>query len=174
MNIKLPFWLNNGEVKKIAELFAKWWQWVAMRINYPFSILDVDSCNEKVLNYIAYQRDIERFNGEPLELYRKRVKYAFLNAKDAGSTAGFIRIFERLEIGYVEIVERFDKVNWDVIRIHVSDSQLAKNNELMHLIIRQYGRTCRRYQFEVFTNQPFFIHHGEFSHDYQCYPIKIN
>jgi len=79
------------------------------------------------------------------------VKYAFLNAKDAGSKAGFIRIFERLGIGYVEIEERFDVENWDVIKIRLSDSQLAKKTELLNLIIRKYGRTCRRYTFEVIT-----------------------
>ncbi|HBL8998422.1 TPA: hypothetical protein LTW94_004423, partial [Enterobacter hormaechei] len=64
------------------------------------------TCTEPVLNLIAYDRDISRFSGEPLSLYRKRVAYAFINARDAGSVEGFINIFSRLGIGYVELVER--------------------------------------------------------------------
>lgn len=173
IKIKLPFWMNKGELEKIARLFEKWWDKVMQLIKYPLTILDEDHCSERILNLIAYQRDVERFSGEPLTLYRKRVKYAFLNARDAGSKAGFIRIFERLGIGYVEIEERFDMENWDVIKIHVNDSQLAKNNELMNLIIRKYGRTCRRYTFEVITTEKVNIVHGEFNNDYQCFYLKI-
>ncbi|MEB3457129.1 phage tail protein [Pasteurella multocida] len=174
MKIKLPFWMDKGELSKIAQLFEKWWVYVLSAVKFPFNILNEETCGEKILNLIAYQRDVERFDGEPIELFRKRVKYAFLNAKDAGSKAGFIRIFERLGIGYVEITERFDVENWDVIKIHLSDSQLAKNHELLNLIIRKYGRTCRRYTFEVISKKEVTIQHGEFDHDYECHYIKIN
>lgn len=174
IKIKLPFWMDKGELAKIAQLFEKWWAYVLNTLTFPFNILNIDKCSERILNLIAYQRDIDRFKNEPLELYRKRVKYAFLNAKDAGSKAGFIRIFERLGIGYVEIEERFDLENWDVIKIHVNDSQLAKNIELMNLIIRKYGRTCRRYTFEVITAEKVNLIHGEFNHDYQCFYLKVN
>lgn len=102
------------------------------------------------------------------------MKYAFINAKESGSKIGFIRIFERLGIGYVEIEERFDIENWDVIKIRVSDSQIAKNNELLNLIIRKYGRTCRRYTLEIITNENIQIFHGEFNNDYQCFHLTIN
>lgn len=137
MKIKLPFWMDKGELNKVAVLFGKWWDYVLRAVKFPFNILDEENCSERILNLIAYQRDVERFEGEPLELFRKRVKYAFLNAKDAGSHKGFIRIFERLGIGYVEIEERFDVENWDVIKIRLSDSQLAKKTELLNLIIRK-------------------------------------
>jgi len=110
------------------------------------------TCIEPVLNLIAYDRDITRFSGEPLSLFRKRVAYAFINARDAGSVEGFINIFERLGIGYVELVERQPDIDWDVIMVRVTDSQIADNTQLMIQIIRQYGRTCRRYQFEVITS----------------------
>lgn len=174
MKIKLPFWMNKGELAKIANLFEKWWALFLTALKLTFNILDEEHCSEKVLNLIAYQRDIERFNNEPLDLFRKRVKYAFINAKDAGSKAGFIRIFERLGIGYVEIEERFDLVNWDVIKIRLTDSQLAKDMALLNLIIRKYGRTCRRYTFEVITAEKVTIHHGEFNQDYQSFYLKVN
>ena len=174
MMIKLPFWMDKGELNKIAVLFGKWWDYVQSAVKFPFEILDEEKCSERILNFIAYQRDVARFENEPIELFRKRVKYAFVNAKDAGSKAGFIRIFKRLGIGYVEIEERFDLENWDVIKIRLSDSQLAKNIDLLNLIIRKYGRTCRRYTFEVITQEEVTIHHGEFNHDYQSFFIKVN
>lgn len=174
INIKLPFWMDKGELRKIALLFEKWWRYVLGAVAFPLSILDEEKCSERILNLIAYQRDVDRFEGEPIELFRKRVKYAFLNAKDAGSKAGFIRIFERLGIGYVEIVERFDEVNWDVIKIRLSDNQLAKNHQLLNLIIRKYGRTCRRYTFEVISKTEVAIYHGTFDHNYECHFVKIN
>ena len=164
--------MDKGELNKIAVLFGKWWDYVQSAVEFPFAILDEEKCSERILNLIAYQRDVELFENEPLELFRKRVKYAFVNAKDAGSKAGFIRIFERLGIGYVEIEERFDLTNWDVIKIRLSDSQLSKNIDLLNLIIRKYGRTCRRYTFEVITAETVTIHHGEFEHDYQSFYVK--
>ncbi|MBN6067881.1 phage tail protein [Aggregatibacter actinomycetemcomitans] len=174
MNIKLPFWMDKGELNKIAVLFGKWWDYVQSAVRFPFEILDEEKCSERILNLIAYQRDVERFENEPIELFRKRVKYAFINAKDAGSKAGFIRIFERLGIGYVEIEERFDSENWDVIKIRLTDKQLAKNIDLLNLIIRKYGRTCRRYTFDVITSETLTIVHGEFEHDYQSFYLKTN
>lgn len=171
--IKLPFWLDRGEVRKIADLFEKWWDWAEIFVQYPLQTQDAEKCSEEILYLLAYQRDIERFEGEPLALFRKRVKYAFINAKDAGSKAGFIRIFERLGIGYVEIEERFDEVNWDVINLKITDKQLAGNNELLNQIIRQYGRTCRRYRFEIISSQPITICLGEFNHDYQTAVCRI-
>ncbi|MFC0973994.1 phage tail protein [Pasteurella multocida] len=174
MAIKLPFWMDRGELQKIADLFEKWWAWAEIFTRYPLKTQDPEKCNEQVLNLLAYQRDITRFENEPLSLFRKRVKYAFINARDAGSKQGFIKIFQRLGIGYVEIEERFDLINWDVIKIRLTDSQVAKNHHLLMQIIRQYGRTCRRYEFEVINNQQVTVIHGEFNNDYQCYPIKIN
>ena len=174
IKIKLPFWMDKGELAKIAHLFEKWWYWALNTLRFPFETLDEEKCSEQILNLIAYQRDITRFNGEPLSLFRKRVKYAFINAKDSGSKAGFIRIFERLGVGYVEIEERFDEVNWDVIKISLTDSQISQNPDLLNLIIRHYGRTCRRYTFEILVNQRITLVHGEFNQDYVCYPIKIN
>lgn len=174
MKITLPFWMNKGELSKIADLFSKWWDKVFSTLLIAFLSQDEEKCSEQILNLIAYQRDITRFENEPLALFRKRVKYAFINAKDAGSKAGFIRIFQRLGIGYVELEERFDSENWDVIKIRLSDSQLAKNPTLLNQIIQQYGRTCRRYTFEVMSNYTVHLYHGEFNHDYRTFAVKLN
>ena len=100
---------------------------------------------------VADRRTFARFNGEPEALFRLRVKYAFINSVDAGSTAGMKRIFERLGVGYVEIDERHPDRDWDVVLLKFSNTQLSLNPELLRVLIQQYGRTCRRYDFVTIT-----------------------
>jgi hypothetical protein len=101
------------------------------------------------------------------------VSYAFINAQQAGEVAGFIAIFERLGIGYVELLERQEGLDWDVITVRVTDSQVADNSDLLLEIIRKYGRTCRRYQFEVITTQELHINIGWYQGDYVCWPATL-
>lgn len=151
IEIKLPFWLDGVEIGKLRDSIAQWWDLAETWIRLPLAQMDPLTCHITILNLLAYQRDISRFTGEPEDLYRKRVKFAYVNAQDAGSKAGFIRIFERLGIGYVEIEERVDPVNWDVVLLTLSNSQLAQNLTLIDRIIQKYGRTCRRYQLQIVT-----------------------
>nr|WP_245355367.1 MULTISPECIES: phage tail protein [unclassified Pseudomonas] len=149
--MKLPFWLEGVELSKLRDAAQAWWARVETWINWPLLQLDAETCHLTVLDLLAWQRDIQRFQGEPESLYRKRVKYAFINAVDAGSSAGTVRIFQRLGVGYVEIEERFDSVNWDVVRLYLTDSQLSANPVLLRVLMQQYGRTCRRYEFATIT-----------------------
>ena len=151
LNIKLPFWISAEQTEALTKAATRYWSNIEAWLRWPLEQMDPLSCTPGMLDLLAWQRDIERFTTEPLDLYRKRVKYALINAQDAGSKAGFIRIFERLGIGYVEIEERVDPVDWDVILVHLSDSQLSENTELLNRIIQKYGRTCRRYQLTVIT-----------------------
>lgn len=173
MKIKLPFWMNKGELSKISSLFEKWWDLVFKTIKIPLSFLDENTCPVFILNLIAYQRDIKRFKNEPLSLYRQRVKYAFINAMDAGSVQGFINIFKRLGIGYVALQERLPDIDWDIIKIYLTDDQIAGNNELLQYIIRKYGRTCRRYDYEIVTVKGVVIGCGVFGADYQTFYTKL-
>lgn len=166
IEIKLPFWFNNKEVSKVKSLFEKWWQIGLYLVSFPLQIFDVMTAPEWLVNLIAYQRDIERFKGEPLELFRKRVHFAYINAEEAGSVQGFKNIFQRLEIGEVELIERFDEVNWDVIRLKLTDDQIAKNNKLLTAIVRKYGRTCRRYEYYTENIQVVEIASGSIEHIY--------
>ncbi|CNH55921.1 phage tail protein [Yersinia mollaretii] len=168
-SLRLPSWMDKGESNKLLRVCRVWWQWVHSWLNWPLNQLDAATCAVPLLNVLAYQRDISRFNGEPLSLYRKRVQYAFINAADAGSVAGFIAIFERLGIGYVELLERQPDIDWDVILVRVSDSQIASNSDLLMQIIRQYGKTCRRYRFEVITYSGLRIRAGWVGHEYVTY-----
>ncbi|WP_077999973.1 phage tail protein [Edwardsiella tarda] len=171
--IKLPVWMNKGQVRELADACRVFWQGMVDWLMWPLRQLDVETCSVPVLELIAYQRDISRFKGEPLSLYRKRVKFAFINAKEAGSVAGFIAIFQRLGVGYVELRERQPGLDWDVIVVRVSDSQVSDNTELLMEIIQHYGRTCRRYRFEVITASGLQIRCGWVGCEYVCYGASI-
>lgn len=136
--LRLPTWMRKGEPDKLLSAARRFWAQVYGWITWPVSQFDPLTCSEPLLNLLAYDRDITRFNGEPLSLFRRRVAFAFINARDAGSVAGFISIFERLGIGYVELVERQPGIDWDVIQVRVSDSQIADNAQLLLQIILPY------------------------------------
>lgn len=171
--LKLPSWMDRGDPARLLRACVKFWLQVYEWITWPLRQFDPLTCVEPVLNLIAWERDITRFKGEPISLFRKRVSYAFINAQQAGEVAGFIAIFERLGIGYVELLERQEGMDWDVITVRVTDSQIADNSDLLLEIIRKYGRTCRRYQFEVITALPLHINIGWYQGDYVCWPATL-
>ena len=151
IKLKLPFWLGGTELSKLVSATQVWWETVTGWLRWPYSQIDPDTCHLSVLELWAWQRDVTRFKGEPESLFRLRVKYAFINSVDAGSTAGLKRIFERLGVGYVEIEERQADRDWDVVLLKFSNAQLSLNPELLRVLIQQYGRTCRRYDFVTIT-----------------------
>lgn len=151
IKLDLPFWMAGTELAKLRAAAQSWWEKVEGWLRWPLLQLDADTCHLTILDLMAWQRDITRFPGEPESLYRKRVKFAFINAVDAGSTAGMKRILVRLGVGYVEIEERMPDRDWDVVLLRLTDSQLARNAELLRVLIQQYGRTCRRYDFVTIT-----------------------
>lgn len=176
---KAPWWMDGNGLKGLHEphflskgLHAFWrriWHWLLI----PLQQLDPLECGESLLNLIAWDRGIQRFSNEPLPLYRKRVKYAFANARDAGEATGFKRIFERLGIGWVEVHERQPDQPWDVITIELADTELVNNQQLLNVLIQHYGRTCRRYRFQVVYPQPLRLHARRFSGSYQVFGAKL-
>ena len=162
--IKLPVWLYQGSVIRIANLLNRWWKQVETWLMLPIQQLDPDTCTFGMLNLIAAGRGVEPIPNEPEALFRSRVKYAFVNAKDAGNVAGLQRIFERLGIGSVDIFERTPDRDWDVIVLELTDAQISLNQELLRLLIRQYGRTCRRYELNVIDSAELLIDANEFDH----------
>lgn len=149
--LKLPFWLGGTELSKLLVAAQSWWETVTSWLRWPYLQIDPDTCHLAILELWAWQRDVTRFTGEPEALFRLRVKFAFINSVDAGSTAGMKRIFERLGVGYVEIEERQPGRDWDVVLLKFSNAQLSLNPELLRVLIQQYGRTCRRYDFVTIT-----------------------
>ncbi|AOE80773.1 phage tail protein [Pseudomonas lurida] len=147
IKLNLPFWLDGPQLAKLKAASQSWWEKVEGWLQWPLLQMDADTCHLTILDLLAWQRDISRFKDEPESLYRLRVKFAFVNAVDAGSTAGLKRILIRLGVGYVEIDERQHDREWDVVLLRFSDGQLSQNPELLRVLIQQYGRTCRRYDF---------------------------
>ena len=167
LKLSLPFWLDGIELAKLKTAAQSWWGKVEDWLRWPLLQLDAETCHQSVLDLLAWQRDIQRFHGESNRLYRLRVRYAFINAVDAGSTAGMVRIFERLGVGYVELEERVDGMDWDIILMHLSDTQLSENPVLLRVLMQQYGRTCRRYDFVTITPVTLGIVVADFNDDQQ-------
>lgn len=167
IKLDLPFWLAGVELSKLKTAAQSWWTKVEGWLHWPLLQMDADTCHLTILDLLAWQRDITRFKGEPESLYRKRVKYAFINAVDAGSTAGMKRILQRLGVGYVEIEERTPDRDWDVVLLRLTNTQLANNQDLLRVLISQYGRTCRRYDFVTITSLPVGLVTVHFNDDQQ-------
>lgn len=174
LKLSLPFWLDGTELAKLRAAAQNWWGKVENWLRWPLLQLDPQTCHLTVLDLLAWQRDISRFVGEPESLYRLRVKWAFSNAVDAGSGAGMLRIFQRLGVGYVELEERFDPVDWDVIRLHLTDAQLSRSPTLLRVITQQYGRTCRRYEFATITPVSVGIVIADFNDDQQTLVARLD
>ena len=167
IKLKMPFWLDGKELNRLRTASQSWWERVEGWLQWPLLQMDAETCHLTVLDLLAWQRDISRFKDEPESLYRLRVKFAFINAVDAGSTAGLKRILQRLGVGYVEIDERLPDRDWDVVLLRLSDSQLSQNPELMRVLIQQYGRTCRRYDFVTITPVSLRVVAVDFNDDQQ-------
>ena len=165
IKIDLPFWLDGDEITKLKASAQAWWEAVEGWMRWPLLQMDAETCHLAVLDLLAWQRDITRFRGEPEALYRLRVKFAFINAVDAGSVAGFQRIFQRLGIGTVRISERQPDRDWDIVQLHLTDEQLSDFPQLLDLVVHQYGRTCRRYELVSTTVLQLSIGAGEISSD---------
>lgn len=167
IKLKLPFWLEGLELTKLVATAQLWWEQAAEWLRWPYLQFDADTCHLSILELWAWQRDVTRFNGEPESLFRLRVKHAFINSVDAGSTAGLRRILMRLGVGYIEISERMPERDWDVVLLTLSDSQLSENPDLLRVLIRQYGRTCRRYDFVTITPVQLRVALVDFNDDQQ-------
>lgn len=167
IKLDLPFWLDGPQLAKLKAAAQSWWEKVEGWLQWPLLQMDADTCHLTVLDLLAWQRDISRFKDEPESLYRLRVKFAFINAVDAGSTVGLKRILQRLGVGYVEIDERMPDRDWDVVMLRLSDSQLSQNPELLRVLIQQYGRTCRRYDFVTLTPVSLRLVAADFNDDQQ-------
>lgn len=174
IQLKLVFWLSKGELAKLKAACQLFWEWVELIVQFPLQQMNADTCTMGILKLMAWQRDIQPLINEPEALFRKRVKYAFINAKDAGSTAGFIRIFERLGIGTITISERDPSRDWDVVILHMTDAQLSEYHHLLWSLIRQYGRLCRRYELNTTTDASLPMAAHEFNHSWDYASAEWN
>lgn len=152
----VPWWMDGktiAETLKEPHFLAKgvmqYWQRLKGWLLYPLAQLDPMTCNERLLSLLAWDRDITRFKGEPLKLFRTRVKYAFNNAQDAGGKTGFYQIFERFDITLLNQRERQVGLDWDIISLELSEQTITDDLPLISELVKQYRRTCRRYELSV-------------------------
>ncbi len=167
MNLKLPWWMSGEELTKLKDSSQIWFTKTIKWSGWPLTQLDPRTAQPGIVNLIAWQRGIDRFSDEPMDMYRLRVFHAYANASDAGSNHGFVKIFQRLQIGYIEQDERLPDKDWDIIVLRVSDSITAQHPEFMNWLIKTYGRTCRRYEWEVITVLSMEVKSGTFDWDQQ-------
>lgn len=173
--INLKWWVSGKQPTSLINFIYAWVEQVKAWLDFVSTNDDPQTCDIEILDLLAWERRVDRLPNEPTWLYRNRVEYAFLNNRDAGSTAGFMRIFERLGLGFVKLEERpIDKGrDWDVIILEMTGGELSDNSALLSEIVNLYGRTCRRYEFTVTTQTPFIVGAGEFSSTHETYLAKL-
>ncbi|MDO6426242.1 phage tail protein [Thalassotalea sp. 1_MG-2023] len=160
-NIQLPTWLNGEQTTKLAKVANQFWQEFEQKLWWWLEQINEDEAALPILNLLAWERDITRLENEPVELYRLRIKHALANAEDAGSTQGMEAIFKRLGFGYMEINERIPGYDWDMVGISMIESEFADKQQLVEELIRQYGRTCRRYFLQVLNVLEIYVLGGQ-------------
>ena len=169
MNLKLPWWMSGPELTKLKTAAQQFFQDLLKVAHWPLDQLDVRQAGEGIVRLIAWQRGIDRFTDEKLDMFRLRVFHAYANARDAGSVIGFERIFQRLALGPLQQKERLLNKDWDVIVLIVRDSVTAQNPEFMNWLIQTYGRTCRRYEWSVFSILTLSVKSATFDWDQQTH-----
>ena len=143
---ELPWWIRGPGLTAIHNAAQQFWAGLYALIPGIKAQAYPDTCDADLLPLIAWQRGVERFPAEPEAQYRLRIKHAFANAMDAGSTAGFSRIFARLALGAVEQEEGHPDRDADVIVMKVTGQAACAHPDMLPWLIRTYGRTCRRYE----------------------------
>ena len=160
--IKIPYWLAKplSDLDKLRHASIAFWQRLQTMLLWPAAQLDPMTAELALVHLLAWERDIEQIPQETEQLYRIRVKYALKFAKGAGSIDGWHFMFKKLGVQIISIDERIEFVDWDVIRVQLIDSELSQSSQLIENIIRQYGRTCRRYQLAVHNKVNVFLKTG--------------
>ena len=162
-SFSLSFWMNGAENTRLGKAAHAWFSLLGKAAAWSLDNRDPMTCDERTLNLLAWERCVRRYINEPERLYRLRVTHAYANARDSGQTAGWARIFERLELGGLSLAERVPGQDWDRVGIIADDSKFPDQQNVLEIIIEDYGRTCRRYYFDSRIPIPALAHVGRFS-----------
>ncbi len=146
--------MGQGELAKLARALRNYWGHVQAAFEMPLKQHDPLTAPIALVNILAWQRDVERLGQEPEALFRIRVAHAYGFARDAGSVAGWEEMFEKLGYPHIAQDERLANIDWDVISLKIKDGDLTNVPKLLDTVIRQYGRTCRRYQYTSYVEMP--------------------
>ncbi|MDF4585998.1 hemolysin [Vibrio parahaemolyticus] len=152
--INLRYWMGRGELAKFARAMRNYWEHVRAAFEMPLQQHDPLTAPMALVNILAWQREVERLGQEPEALFRIRVAHAYGFARDAGTIAGWEEMFTKLGYPHITQDERLANVDWDVISLKIKDGDLTNVPKLLDTVIRQYGRTCRRYQYTSYVEMP--------------------
>jgi len=142
---ELPIWLTEKNATALASVAQSYWQEIESYLFWWLAQQHSENAQTAILDLLAWERSINRLPGESLELYGMRVKHAFANATDAGSNVGMEQIFKRLGFGFIQVNERVLGFDWDMVEIAMLEDEFNGKEPLINEVIKQYGRTCRRY-----------------------------
>lgn len=156
---KLPYWLAKpaSELGKLRKATVIFWQRLSDLLEWPSKQLDPLTAELELVHLLAWERDVDQLPEETEPMYRARVKFALPFAKGAGSKAGWLDMFDKLNMQSITIDERFDTDNWDVIKLQLLDADLGNNQQLLGYLCRKYGRTTRRYQFDTIASMKLLV-----------------
>ncbi|MCG7588042.1 phage tail protein [Photobacterium sp. OFAV2-7] len=152
--IKFKWWMGRGELAKFARALHNYWGHVEAALKMPLEQHDPLTAPLGIVDLLAWQRDVKRLGQEPEDIYRIRVAHSYSFARDGGSKAGWEEMFDKLGYPHIAQDERLKEVDWDVISLQIRDGDLTDVPELLDTVIRQYGRTCRRYQYTTYIEMP--------------------
>lgn len=148
---QLPIWLKGQNANALAKVAQSYWQEVQSYLFWWLEQQHSENAQAAILDLLAWERGINRLTGESIELYGLRVKHAFANASHAGSNIGMEQIFKRLGFGFIQVSERVPGFDWDMVEVAMLEDEFAGKQDLVEELIRQYGRTCRRYFLSVLS-----------------------
>ncbi|MEZ8060456.1 phage tail protein [Vibrio splendidus] len=152
--INLRYWMGRGELAKFARAMRNYWEHVKAAFEMPLQQHDPLTAPIALVNILAWQRGVEKLGQEPEDLFRIRVAHAYGFSRDAGSVSGWEEMFEKLGYPHIAQDERLVNVDWDVVSLKIRDGDLTKVPKLLDTVVRQYGRTCRRYQYTSYVEMP--------------------
>ncbi|TOO92251.1 hemolysin [Vibrio parahaemolyticus] len=152
--INLRYWMGRGGLAKFARAMRNYWEHVRAAFEMPLQQHDPLTAPMALVNILAWQREIERLGQEPEALFRIRVAHAYGFSRDAGTIAGWEDMFAKLGYPHITQDERLANMDWDVISLKIRDGDLTNVPKLLDTVIRQYGRTCRRYQYTSYVETP--------------------
>jgi len=146
--------MGRGELAKFARALQSYWGHVEAALKMPLEQHDPLTAPLGIVDMLAWQRDVKRLGQEPEDVYRIRVAHAYTFAREGGSKSGWEDMFDKLGYPHIAQDERLKEVDWDVISLQIRDGDLTEIPELLDTVIRQYGRTCRRYQYTTYIEMP--------------------
>jgi hypothetical protein len=152
--INLRYWMGRGELAKFARAMRNYWEHVKAAFEMPLQQHDPLTAPIALVNILAWQRGVEKLGQEPEDLFRIRVAHAYGFSLDAGSVSGWEEMFEKIGYPHIAQDERLANIDWDVISLKIRDGDLTNVPKLLDTVIRQYGRTCRRYQYTSYVEMP--------------------